>query len=221
VKLDTALFVCLAGLTAAFGQEDSVSVPKVVGLDVYNAARTLARAGLEPKFQQADIDTAVVPEYCVAGQTPDSGSVVPQGTPVTLRFNSTMRLQYWDDWAVPLLADYKHTVGFFRATKPPEPIAVPEAGYPPELLKFKFNGSAQVEVLVDFDGAALAARLLESSGHPEADSSALSAALRGTFSAAENNGEPVRVWLSLPFAWKYEDLTGLPSLEDTKGPPEP
>lgn len=189
---------------------DTLRMPRVVGLDVYAASKVLRKLGVEFRYEQVQTDTAKSAQFFVAGQIPDSGAVLSPGQGVVLRFNCTAMLRYAGDYAVPLLGDFKHQVSFYRASKPPEPIARPAAAYPTELLKYTFNGQAGVEVLVDYDGTVLAARLVESSGYEQADSSALAAAMQATFSPAQHLEQPVRVWFPLTYPFVYSDLKGLP-----------
>ncbi len=189
---------------------DSLVMPPVTGLGLYDANKALCRMGLEVRFEQVAVDTAEVPEFHIAGQVPDSGAAVEEGAEALLRFNCPVMLRYWDDWVVPLLGDFRNTVGLYRATRPPEPIRTPGAGYPDELLACAFSGGATVEALIDFDGSVLAARVVESSGYEEADSAACQAALRALFSPAEHYEKPARVWFPIPYVWKFDDVTGLP-----------
>jgi len=89
----------------ASAQDDSVSVPGVIGLDVYSASKLLTRAGLEPVFTQVAADTSDSTEFFVKAQTPDSGRMVVSGASVSVRFTTMHELRYWDNWVVPLLGD--------------------------------------------------------------------------------------------------------------------
>jgi len=200
-------------VSSGLGQEnDSLRMPWLVGQDVYAASKTLRKLGATMKYEQAREDTADSMQFFVVGQSPDSGVGFIPGQEVLLRFNCTSTLRYWDDYVVPLLGDFKHIVSLYRATGPPQPIRAPQAGYPPELLKFTFSGEATVEALVDYDGSVLAARVMESSGYEQADSAALDAAMQATFTSPENYEQPVRVWFPLPYTWQYEDVRGLPPM---------
>ncbi|MFO7676125.1 MAG: TonB family protein [bacterium] len=202
----TLLLVCVV-LAAVAGAQDSgaVTMPALVGEALYPASRAVRGLGVPVRYRQVAVDTAEVPEFHVAGQSPAAGSeVLPEST-VVLEFNCPHVLRYWEDSALPLLGDFRHQVGFYRVQKAPEPKRLVGAGYPPELLKYAFSGKAQVEALVDFDGGVLAAKLVESSGHAEADSAALDAALRASFHPAEHYDAPVRVWFPLPFHWEYKE----------------
>lgn len=187
-------------------------MPGLFGQDLWSASKSLRRLGIEASYGQT-ADTTGLPLFRVTGQEPDSGARVEEGQRVLVRFNCPDPLFYWDDWVVPLLGDEKNTVSFYAVSSPPQPIRTPGAEYPPELLACQFSGQAKVEVLVDFDGSALAVRLIESSGYPVADSAAGEAALNARFSKPEHNGRPVRVWFQLPYAWTYEDIKSLPGLE--------
>jgi TonB family protein len=190
-------------------EEQAIVMPQLVGTDLRSAGRALARIGMEPVYVQVQADTAEVPEFHVVSQDPDSGAVLEEAQEVIVRFNCHGMLKYWDAWVVPLLGDFKNTVGIFRVDHPPEPISTPGAGYPAELLKFSFSGEAKVEALLDFDGSVLAARVVESSGQLQADSAACEAALNSEFSPATHYEAPVRVWFPLPYAWDYREARGL------------
>ena len=217
-----SMLLVVAVVPAIAQDQDSLVMPLVVGQELYPASKTLRKMGLEVKFEQVEVDTAEVAEFHVAAQMPDSGTLVQEAEEVVLRFNCLGMLRYWDDWVVPLLGDFKNTVGFFRVTKPPEPIQVSGAEYPEELRKYTFSGQAKVEVLVDFDGSVLAAKVIESSEYEAADSAALSAAMQGQFSGAEHYEQPVRVWFPLNFSWEYAEVEPLlPSSGSSSEPIEP
>jgi len=216
---------------AAAAQDDSVSVPGVVGLDVYAASKLLTRAGLEPVFTAVLVESlghdtssadgngsCPAPEFFVKAQTPDSGKMVVSGASVAVQFTTMHELRYWDNWVVPLLGDFKHQVSLFKATRTPEVISMQSPGYPDELLKYKYSGVVGVEVFIDFDASPLAARIVQSTGYPEADSSALVAAMQGMFSPAEYNGQPVRVWVPASLAFQYQDMEGVPGIRDIEKP---
>jgi len=197
-------------------------MPRVTSQDLYTASKTLRKMGFELEFEQVEVDTGKVAEFHIAEQVPDSGSLLQEGDEVLLRFNCPGMLRYWDDWVVPLLGDFKHTVGFYRADKPAEVIHVPGAEYPIELRKYGFSGETKVEVLVDFDGSVLAARVKESSGYEAADSAACCAGLQGRFSPAEHHEQPVRVWFPLNFFFKFEEAKPIvPSRESSEQTIEP
>lgn len=190
----------LAGVDAG-----SAQMPDLVGQALHPANRALRALGITPEYRQVSLDTALVPEFHVVGQSPAAGSAIGADSPVVLEFNCPAMLRYWDAWVIPLLGDFRQQVSFYRVQVPPEPIRFVGAGYPPELARYAFSGRCLVEVLVDFDGSVLAAKVLESSGLASADSAALDAALQATFHPATHYEAPVRVWFPLPYHWEYRE----------------
>lgn len=209
LRARTLLAVAVA-LSCVAAAGDSLAVPRLVGQDVYHAYRMLRKLGLGLRFEQVEVDTAIVPIFFVAAQAPDSGTEARPGDTVVLRFNHPGMLRYWNASVIPLLGDFENAVSFYRAQKPPRPIALEPAGYPAELKQYSFSGAADVEALVDFDGAVLATRIVRSSGYAAADSSACAAALRGSFVPAEHYGQPVRVWFPLPYRFQFKEDRALP-----------
>ncbi len=205
-----AAFVLAAGLVSVGAAADSLFVPNLVGQDIYHAHRALKKLGLVSRFEQVETDTAVASVFLVTSQVPDSGTAAKAGETVVLRFNHPGMLRYWNASVIPFLGDFENTVSFYKVQKPPRPIAMEPAGYPVELKQYTFSGGADVEALVDFDGAVLAARVVRSSGYAAADSSACAAALRGSFSPAEHYGQPVRVWFPLPYRFQFKEDKSLP-----------
>jgi len=200
-----------AALVSTGTAADSLFVPNLAGQDIYQAHRALWKLGLASRFDQVEVDTAEIPLFFVASQVPDSGAAVQPGDTVVLRFNHPGMLRYWNASVIPLMGDFGNAVGFYRVQKPPQPIRVEPAGYPQELKRYTFSGGTDVEALVDFDGAVLAARVVRSSGYGAADSSACEAALHGSFAPAEHQGQPVRVWFPLPYRFQYKEERGLPA----------
>jgi TonB family protein len=201
---------------------DSLFVPMLVGQDVYHANRSLKKLGLVSRFEQVEFDTAKVPIFFVVSQTPDSGVTAVVGDTVVLSFNHPGMLCSWNPSVIPLVGDFENTVSFYKVQKPPRPIALEPAGYPAALKQCNFTGTAEVEALVDFDGAVLVARIVRSSGYAAADSSACASALRGSFAPAEHYGRPVRVWFPLPYHFQFKEDKTLPSsVKQTRDPTEP
>ncbi len=217
ILLSVALVLASVGSAA-----DSLSVPALVGQDIYHAHRALKKLGLVSEFEQVAVDTALASLFVVTSQSPDSGAVVRAGDTVVLSFNHPGILCYWNRSVIPLLGDFENTVGFYKVQKPPQPIALEPAGYPEELKQYNFSGTAGAEALVDFDGAVLAARIVRSSGYGAADSSACASALHSSFAPAEHNGQPVRVWFPLPYHFQFKEDKTLPSsVRQARDPTEP
>ena len=201
---------------------DSLFVPGLVGQDIYHSHRALKKLGLVSRFEQVEMDTAAVPLFLVASQSPDSGAVARPGDTVLLRFNHPGMLRYWNASVIPVLGDFENTVSFYKVQTPPRPVALEPAGYPVELKQYTFSGGTDVEALVDFDGAVLAARVVRSSGYEAADSSACASALRASFTPAEHYGQPVRVWFPLPYHFQFKEDKALPGpAKQGRDPTEP
>jgi TonB family protein len=215
------LFLVAAAVSVS-AAADSLMVPTLVGQDINHAHRALKKLGLVSRFERVEADTAKVPLFVVASQAPDSGSRVQAGDTVVLRFNHPGMLRYWNLSVMPLLGDFENTVSFYKVQKPPQPIVLEPAGYPEALKQYNFSGTADVEALVDFDGAVLAARIVRSSGYAAADSSACATALRSSFAPAEHYGQPVRVWFPLPYHFRFKEDKTLPSsVRQSRDPTEP
>jgi TonB family protein len=216
------MLLSVAAAISVGAAADSMTVPALVGQDVYHAHRALKKLGLVSQFEQVEVDTAKVPLFVVASQAPDSGAKAQTGDTVVLRFNHPGMLCYWNRSVIPLLGDFGNTVSFYKVQKPPQPIALEPAVYPTALKQYNFSGTADAEALVDFDGAVLAARIVRSSGYAAADSSACATALRGSFAPAEHYGQPVRVWFPLPYRFQFKEDRTLPtSVKQIRDPTEP
>jgi TonB family protein len=219
---DVTALLLLALLATSGAAADTLALPHLVGQDIYHAHRALRKLGLVSQFEQVEVDTTQASLFVVTSQSPDSGAMVRAGDTVVLRFNHPGMLRYWNRSVIPLLGDFENTVGFYKVQKPPQPIALEPAGYPAELKQYNFSGTAGTEVLVDFDGTVLAARIVRSSGYAAADSSACASALRSSFAPAEHYGRPVRVWFPLPFHFQFKEDKTLPSsVRQTRDPTEP
>jgi len=212
----------LVAAVASVSAADSLSLPMLVGQDVYHAHRALKKLGLASQFEQVDLDTVKVPLFVVASQEPDSGARAQAGDTVVLRFNHPGMLRYWNRSVIPLLGDFENTVSFYKVQKPPQPIVLEPAGYPEALKQYSFSGTVDAEALVDFDGAVLAARIVRSSSYAAADSAACATALRSSFAPAEQYGQPMRVWFPLPYHFQFKEEKTLPSsVKPTRDPTEP
>ena len=216
------VLLLVAAAVAVSAAADSLMVPGLVGQDIHHAHRALKKLGLVSRFEQVEVDTAKVPLFVVASQAPDSGGRAQAGGTVVLRFNHPGMLRYWNPSVIPLLGDFENTVSFYKVQKPPQPIVLEPAGYPEALKQYSFSGTADVEALVDFDGAVLAARIVRSSGYAAADSSACATALRSSFTPAERDGQPARVWFPLPYHFQFKEERTLPSsVRQSRDPTEP
>ena len=79
-----------------------------------------------------------------------------------------------------------------------------EREYTPALRSAGIEGVTLVWMLVDERGMVGKVQLRESSGHAELDEIALRVARCRRFMPALHRGEPVRVWLALPFTFRAD-----------------
>lgn len=192
-------------------------MPAIVGQNLYQGTRPLRKLGLVLTYQQVERDTEAGRQFFITAQRPDSGKPVQVGDTVLVQFNCVGMLRYWQDWAVPLLGDFTHNIQFLKTTKHPQTIVVPDAPYPLSLLGTGFSGDAVADLLIDYDGSVIAARIVKSSGFAAADSSACETALHSTFSGGENYGEPCRVWATIPYHWEHVEKEKLKSSLPVQG----
>lgn len=74
--------------------------------------------------------------------------------------------------------------------------------YPALLRDAGIGGSVLAWLLVDESGKVIKTRIKESSGRTELDAAALKVAESMEFTPAENEGKPVKVWITLPIVFK-------------------
>lgn len=93
---------------------------------------------------------------------------------------------------VPIVAYSELDPGFTVTYSP-----MPE--YPPIARQEAMEGQVIVKVLVGSDGKVDEVEVLQSSGYKELDEAASSTAKEWEFTKPTKDGEPVRVWVSIPF----------------------
>jgi TonB family protein len=96
-------------------------------------------------------------------------------------------------------------VPYYRVDTKPLLRAVVRPVYPGSAWSKGHEGSVVVKVLVDVDGQVTDVDILESSGYMELDQAAIKAVWRAKFTPAIYHGKPVRVWVSIPFRFKFTD----------------
>lgn len=96
------------------------------------------------------------------------------------------------DVFVPIVA-YSELDSGFAPTYSPKP------EYPPIAKQSGMEGQVIVKVLVGSDGKVDEVEVSHSSGFKELDDAASSVAKKGEFSKPTKDGEPARVWVSIPF----------------------
>lgn len=75
---------------------------------------------------------------------------------------------------------------------------LPRPEYPRSARRRGHEGGTIVKVLVDTDGDVIDLDIFKSSGYMELDQAAIKVAWRAKFTPAIFNGQPVRVWVSIP-----------------------
>lgn len=85
--------------------------------------------------------------------------------------------------------------------KEPMPISTPKPEYPDLALKANLEGNATVKVLLDKEGRVKETKLLRASEEIFAEP-ALDAAQKWVFTPALMNGNPVQVWVAIPFKFR-------------------
>ncbi len=92
--------------------------------------------------------------------------------------------------------------GSAAAGKKPEPIVTPQPPHPALAKAKRIDGKATVKMLVEVDGAVIAAEIAKSSGDESLDQAAREAALQWQFTPALSPaGKPVRAWFSKEFTF--------------------
>jgi TonB family protein len=85
------------------------------------------------------------------------------------------------------------------------PTYSPKPDYPPIAKESGMEGQVIVKVLVGSDGKVDEVEVSQSSGFKELDDAASSVAKKWEFTKPTKDGEPARVWVSIPFNFS---LTG-------------
>ncbi len=93
---------------------------------------------------------------------------------------------------------------FVQYEKGPEIIEAATPAYPDEAKKNKITGKVFVKVLVDKEGTPKKAVVIKSESELF-NQSAVDAAMKSKFSPALNNGEPIAVWIVLPYKFQLSD----------------
>jgi len=93
-------------------------------------------------------------------------------------------------------------VDFFKVEKKPQVIQSHTPEYPKDAKENGWAGTVFVEALVGPDGKVHDVRLAQSSGYTSLDQAALNDARLWLFSPGEQRGQPVKVWVNIPFHFK-------------------
>jgi protein TonB len=94
---------------------------------------------------------------------------------------------------------------FVRTSRKPQVAKLQTPDYPNNCRILGIEGTAQVNLLLNLDGSIMEARVARSSGSAELDSAAVWAGRQCRFiPALDNNRQPVRVWVAVPFIFKLE-----------------
>lgn len=78
----------------------------------------------------------------------------------------------------------------------------PTVTYPQVSLRMRETGDLVLRVLVDETGHVEQVELQQSSGFPRLDKAARDAAAKAVFKPYKENGQPVPVWVLVPFSFK-------------------
>ncbi len=95
-------------------------------------------------------------------------------------------------------------VPYQKLEKRPEPQNAPQPAYPQVSRELGEKGTVIIKVLLNTDGTVSQAEISKSSGYPRLDNVALEAARKWTFTPAMQRNKPVRVWVSIPFAFTLD-----------------
>ncbi len=104
----------------------------------------------------------------------------------------------------------KDEPAFVSYTDPPKlrdkaaAVRTVETYYRSDLKRAGIAGTATVWIFVDSDGVVKDTKVKDSSGSDELDAAALAAARDFEFTPAENNGEPVAVWVAVPITFSVK-----------------
>ena len=93
---------------------------------------------------------------------------------------------------------------FIQTEKFPEMIEAVTPVYPEEAKKNKINGKVYVKVLLDNEGNPKKAIVIKSDNEIF-NQSAVDAAMKSKFTPAINNGEPIAVWIVLPYKFSLDE----------------
>jgi TonB family protein len=93
--------------------------------------------------------------------------------------------------------------------------------YPLELWDRNIEGSTLVRVLVNETGGVDSVMVMESSGHAGLDSAAVRGARSMEFEPATKDGEPLKVWASVPVRFSKDAKPAPPGPADDPGAGDP
>jgi TonB family protein len=93
---------------------------------------------------------------------------------------------------------------FVPVDQPARPREYVRPEYPELSRRMEYTGTAYVKMLIDLDGSVMKVVLIKSSDFPELDSAAVEAAYKWTFTPAQLQGKPVRVWVAAPIKFELE-----------------
>lgn len=94
---------------------------------------------------------------------------------------------------------------FVKTSRKPQAAKLQMPDYPNNCRILGIEGTAQVNLLLNLDGSIMEARVARSSGDAELDSAAVRAGRQCRFiPALDNNRQPVRVWVAVPFIFKLD-----------------
>jgi len=92
-------------------------------------------------------------------------------------------------------------VDFFKVEKKPQPITQIKPDYPRDAMENNWEATVIVQALVGPNGRVLDVKLANPSNYASLNKAALSAARGWVFSPGEQRGQPVKVWVNIPFTF--------------------
>jgi TonB family protein len=132
-----------------------------------------------------------------------AGVAAPAATgtgPVVILPETTKRENYDDNKPAPIA--FKYTKSAIK----PEPIKLVQPDYPENARRLNIEGTATLYLWLRKDGTVATVSIFKTSGNALLDTAAAKAALKSTFTPAKGaDGNPVNVWVSVPFRFS---LTG-------------
>jgi len=88
--------------------------------------------------------------------------------------------------------------------EPPVPMKIVNPPYPEAASKAGIQGRIFIKALVSKDGTVKKAVAIRTEGSGDLERAALDAALQWTFTPAKVKGQPVAVWVTIPFVFKLK-----------------
>jgi protein TonB len=88
---------------------------------------------------------------------------------------------------------------------PRRPCSIGEEDYPPQSKRLGEEGATTVRMLINPDGSVADVQVVESSGFPRLDETAVRKLKRCRMIAGTENGQPTAMWMPMRVVWKIKD----------------